>query len=117
LGANTFFNAFLRDVTETKRAQRQIEEQNRQLEVHSLEVQRATRLKSEFLASMSHELRTPLNAIVGFSDLLAEETAGALNSKQKRFVGHVHNGAKHLLALSMTFSIFPNRSWTIRSVS
>jgi len=99
IGSKYIFNAFLRDVTETKRAQRQIEEQNRQLEVHSLEVQRATRLKSEFLASMSHELRTPLNAIVGFSDLLAEETAGALNSKQKRFVGHVHNGAKHLLAL------------------
>jgi PAS domain S-box-containing protein len=99
IGSKYIFNVFLRDVTETKRAQRQIEEQNRQLEIHSLEVQRATRLKSEFLASMSHELRTPLNAIVGFSDLLAEETAGALNPKQKRFVGHVHNGAKHLLAL------------------
>jgi PAS domain S-box-containing protein len=99
IGNKHIFNVFLRDVTETKRAQRQIEEQNRQLEIHSLEVQRATRLKSEFLASMSHELRTPLNAIVGFSDLLAEETAGALNPKQKRFVGHVRNGATHLLAL------------------
>src|SRR5258707_6003251 len=99
IGSSYIFNIFLRDVTETKRAQRQIEEQNRQLEVHSLEVQRATRLKSEFLASMSHELRTPLNAIVGFSDLLGEETAGALNPKQKRFVGHVRNGATHLLAL------------------
>ncbi|HXA84563.1 MAG TPA: response regulator [Candidatus Dormibacteraeota bacterium] len=99
IGSEYIFNIFLRDVTETKRAQRLIEEQNRQLESHSLEVQRATRLKSEFLASMSHELRTPLNAIVGFSDLLAEETAGALNPKQKRFVGHVRNGATHLLAL------------------
>jgi PAS domain S-box-containing protein len=99
IGSKYVFNAFLRDVTEAKRAQRQIEEQNRQLEIHSLEVQKATQLKSEFLASMSHELRTPLNAIVGFSDLLAEETAGALNAKQKRFIGHVRNGASHLLAL------------------
>jgi PAS domain S-box-containing protein len=99
IGSKYVFNAFLRDVTEAKRAQRQIEEQNRQLEIHSLEVQQATQLKSEFLASMSHELRTPLNAILGFSDLLAGETAGALNSKQMRFIGHVRNGATHLLAL------------------
>ncbi|MCU1221375.1 MAG: hypothetical protein JWN42_2572 [Candidatus Angelobacter sp.] len=72
---------------------------NAELEGQNREVERATRMKSEFLASMSHELRTPLNAIVGFSDLLGEETAGALNAKQKRFVSHVRNGATHLLAL------------------
>ena len=55
---------------------------NKALELQNREVERATRLKSKFLASMSHELRTPLNAIVGFSDLLAEQTAGQLNDKQ-----------------------------------
>jgi CheY-like chemotaxis protein/two-component sensor histidine kinase len=62
-------------------------------------VERANRLKSEFLASMSHELRTPLNAIIGFSDLLAEQTAGPLSPKQQRFVSHIQQGARHLLAL------------------
>jgi CheY-like chemotaxis protein len=62
-------------------------------------VERATQMKSKFLASMSHELRTPLNAIVGFSDLLAEETSGALNTKQKRFVYHIKQGSTHLLQL------------------
>jgi signal transduction histidine kinase/DNA-binding response OmpR family regulator len=72
---------------------------NKQLELKNREVERATKLKSQFLASMSHELRTPLNAIVGFSDLLAEKTAGPLNDKQGRFVGHVRDGARHLLQL------------------
>ncbi|MCU1257110.1 MAG: sensory transduction histidine kinase [Candidatus Angelobacter sp.] len=99
VGNKYIFNAFLRDVTEAKNAQRRIEEQNSQLETRSQELQRATRLKSEFLASMSHELRTPLNAILGFSDLLADETIGELNTKQRRFIGHVRNGATHLLAL------------------
>src|SRR5204862_820914 len=37
--------------------------------------------------------------IVGFSGLLAEENAGELNDKQKRFVGHIKQGADHLLQL------------------
>ncbi len=72
---------------------------NRELELRNREVERATQLKSRFLASMSHELRTPLNAIVGFSDLLAEETPGTLNAKQKRFVDHIKQGSTHLLQL------------------
>jgi PAS domain S-box-containing protein len=72
---------------------------NDELSLRNREVERANRLKSEFLASMSHELRTPLNTILGFSELLAEESAGPLNDKQKRFVAHVQRDAHHLLEL------------------
>ena len=89
----------IRDVSERKKTQRQIEQQNRELEIRNREAERATKLKSKFLATMSHELRTPLNAIVGFSELLAEGTAGELNDKQKRFVGHIKQGSAHLLQL------------------
>jgi signal transduction histidine kinase/DNA-binding response OmpR family regulator len=72
---------------------------NKELELKNREVERATKLKSQFLASMSHELRTPLNAIIGFSDLLEERAAGPLTDKQGRFIGHVRDGAHHLLQL------------------
>jgi|SRR5579862_130983 len=72
---------------------------NKELELKNREVERATKLKSQFLASMSHELRTPLNAIIGFSDLLVDKAAGPLTDKQGRFVGHVRDGARHLLQL------------------
>ena len=36
---------------------------------------------------------------MGFSDLLAEETPGPLNPKQKRFVNHIKQGSAHLLQL------------------
>jgi signal transduction histidine kinase len=62
-------------------------------------VERANRLKSEFLASMSHELRTPLHTIIGFSELLTEELEGPLNEKQKRFLGHILQDSRHLLEL------------------
>ena len=102
--------AIIRDVTERKRAEEQIRslhqrftreltETNRQLEQRNQEVEKANRLKSEFLASMSHELRTPLHTIIGFSELLSEESQGPLNEKQKRFLGHIHRDSLHLLEL------------------
>jgi len=59
----------------------------------------ANRHKSEFLANMSHELRTPLNAIIGFSDLLQEQLATAINDRQKRYLGNIRDAGGHLLAL------------------
>ena len=82
----------VRDVSERRAAEEEIAMRTR-------EVERANRLKSEFLASMSHELRTPLNTILGFSELLSEEGAGTLNEKQKRFVTHIQRDALHLLEL------------------
>jgi PAS domain S-box-containing protein len=88
-----------RDEAEKQKFTEMLGASNQKLELHNREVERATRLKSKFLASMSHELRTPLNAIVGFSDLLSEETPGPLNTKQKRFVHHIKQGSAHLLQL------------------
>jgi len=93
------FYCVARDVTQSRQFVQQIELQNRELEARNHEVERATQLKSKFLASMSHELRTPLNAIVGFSGLLADEIAGPLNEKQRRFVSHIKQGSAHLLQL------------------
>jgi protein-histidine pros-kinase len=59
----------------------------------------ANRLKSEFLANMSHELRTPLNGILGFSELLIDQRAGALNEKQREYLRDVHECGQHLLKL------------------
>ena len=91
--------AIIRDATERQMAAEKIRAANQQLELRNAEVERANRLKSEFLASMSHELRTPLHTIIGFTELLAEELEGPLNDRQKRFVKHVHQDSLHLLAL------------------
>ncbi len=91
--------AIIRDVTERKLADERIRAANAQLALRNREVERANRLKSEFLASMSHELRTPLHTIIGFAELLAEELEGPLNEAQKRFVDHVRRDSLHLLEL------------------
>jgi PAS domain S-box-containing protein len=88
-----------RDEAEKRKFMDSLAASNQELDLRNREVERATKLKSQFLASMSHELRTPLNAIVGFSELLADGTAGELNDKQKRFVNHIKQGSAHLLQL------------------
>jgi PAS domain S-box-containing protein len=91
--------AIIRDVTERRLAEEKIRAANLELEARNREIERADRLKSEFLASMSHELRTPLHTIIGFTELLGEELEGPLNDKQKRFVEHVRKDSVHLLEL------------------
>jgi PAS domain S-box-containing protein len=91
--------AIIRDITDRRGWEEKLRVANQELEARNREVERANRLKSEFLASMSHELRTPLHTIIGFTELLAEELEGPLNEKQKRFVTHVHKDAIHLLEL------------------
>jgi PAS domain S-box-containing protein len=91
--------AIIRDVSAKKKAEEDIRLANQQLEAQNSELDRANRLKSEFLASMSHELRTPLHTIIGFTELLNEELEGPLNDKQKRFLKHVYEDSQHLLEL------------------
>lgn len=95
--------AVIRDVTERKRAEQEVrrleQRYTAELEARNREIERANRLKSEFLASMSHELRTPLHTIIGFAELLEEGHEGALNEAQRRFLGHIHKDSTHLLEL------------------
>jgi signal transduction histidine kinase len=70
-----------------------------EVKVKSLELEAASRHKSEFLASMSHELRTPLNAILGFSDVLSERMFGEINDKQAEYLSDILESGRHLLSL------------------
>lgn len=60
---------------------------------------RASKAKSQFLASVSHELRTPMNAILGFTDALLAGVDGPLNEEQKASLSWVQRGGRDLLGL------------------
>ena len=80
------------DVTESASYSRVLQERNEALET-------ADRLKDAFVQNVSYELRTPLTSIIGFSDLLALETAGPLNAGQRQYTEIIRASSQSLLVL------------------
>jgi PAS domain S-box-containing protein len=79
----------VRDVTEQKAYQAELEEAKRAAEA-------ASEAKTRFLANMSHELRTPLAGIVSMLGLLDE---AALDDEGRRQVSYARGSAKHLISV------------------
>lgn len=86
----------LGDITERKRMDMILEDNNRELKSARSQADKANLAKSEFLSSMSHELRSPLNAILGFAQLLE---ASPLNNSQQASLAQILKGGWYLLAL------------------
>lgn len=74
------------DVTESANYQRVLKERNEALIT-------ADRLKDAFVQNVSYELRSPLTNIIGFADLLASGTAGALNERQRAYTDYIRSSS------------------------
>ncbi len=79
--------------------EQRVQERTAELRTANAELQRASRLKDEFLASMSHELRTPLTGILNLSEALQEQVYGPMNEKQLKSLRTVEESGRHLLGL------------------
>ncbi|MBI5329375.1 MAG: response regulator [Betaproteobacteria bacterium] len=96
-----------RDITDRKRAERELEQHRAHLEDEIAQrtaelvaardaAEMANRAKSAFLANMSHEIRTPMNAIIGLTHLLRRSMT---SPKQAEQLDKVSDAAQHLLGI------------------
>jgi PAS domain S-box-containing protein len=67
----------IRDITERKRAEREMEEKQREM----------IKMKLEFISMVSHELRTPLTVIKEGIALATDGSTGEMNEEQKELLG------------------------------
>jgi len=64
------YTGIIRDVTESKILQQEIEQRAKELEKAYAELQTLDKMKDEFISTVSHELRTPLTSIKGAAEIL-----------------------------------------------
>ncbi len=79
------------------RIRRVVERRTSELVSANREVQKMTRIKSEFFANMSHEIRTPLNGIIGISDLMM--SSQSLDEENRHYAGIIKTSSDTLLTL------------------
>ena len=85
---------------------------SQQKEIHELrqallkaneDIEKLSRLKSDFVSVMSHELRTPLTSIKESVSLVLDEVAGPLSENQKAFLNMAKNNIERLLSIFWIF--------------
>jgi signal transduction histidine kinase len=80
------FDARSKDVLTALAQQIGIAMENRELFDHLKnsrdEIEKASKIKGEFLSVMSHELRTPLSVVMGYAGMIKEKMLGEINPQQ-----------------------------------
>jgi signal transduction histidine kinase len=79
--------------------EQRVDERTQELQTANLDLEAASRHKSQFLANMSHELRTPLNAILGYTELILDKIYGEVPETIRDVLERVDKNGHHLLGL------------------
>jgi len=80
-----------------RQANKQLDDKIAQLSERNIELFKANKIKSEFLANISHEFRTPLNAILGFAEIFKEKPDIVKKDKGRRYAENIITSGNTLL--------------------
>jgi PAS domain S-box-containing protein len=103
VGQKRVIQCNIRDITERRQAEKEIQQLNADLErrvnLRTTQVQALNRELETFNYSVSHDLRAPLRRINGFVAALERASGDELNSKGKELIMEIRASTEHMTTL------------------
>lgn len=110
LSGPTQFTAFLRDISDRKRAEEEhdhwaqtleqrVSERTDALRLANEKLEEADKVRSAFVAIASHEIRTPLTSTLGYVENMLDGVTGSLTERQRQYLGQIKDNTTRLTRL------------------
>lgn len=96
LKGKNYFIGFISDITYRKKAEKKIEQANKELEKAVQKLNQVNKELESFSYSVSHDLRAPLRALNGYSRMIEEDYAPVLDDEAKRLLGNIQYNAQRM---------------------